>query len=143
MLSKEEFYTIREVIRNNGEKFTMWGYPAYKLSDDIYMYESDAGYIQRLVLGNYTYEEYDINKDLRTYKDNLEIFKKVYIVTFINNFDTENWKTEVIQVFDSFEKAEHYIDDQGYTEVEQKGQAWYYKTDKPCFAYSVEEFGVQ
>lgn len=143
MLNKEEFYKIRETIYKNGEEFRRYGYPAYKLSDDVYMYESDAGYIQGLVLGKYTYEEYNIHKDLRVYRDYVEIFKRVYIVTFIDNFDTDNWKTEVIQVFDSFEKAEQYIDDQGYTRAKQKGSTWYYETDMPCCGYSIEEFGVQ
>lgn len=77
MLTKKEFNQLRYIIAEHGEEFRRYGLPAYKLDKDTYTYQSDAGYIQGLVFGGHTYEEFDINQDLRIRKtEDWEILKE-------------------------------------------------------------------
>lgn len=77
-------------------------------------------------------------------KEELNQTKKVYVVTSINDFDSEDWRTENIEVFDSLEKAQQYVEDADYTLVGQTSQAYIlYKTDKPWYGYLIEEFELK
>lgn len=76
-------------------------------------------------------------------KEELNQIKKVYVVTSINDFDSEDWQTYNAEVFDSLEKAQRYVEDADYTLVEQTSQTWTYKTDKPWYGYLIEEFELK
>ena len=76
-------------------------------------------------------------------KEESNTTRKAYVVTFIDNFDDEDWRTENIGVFDSLEKAKQYVEDADYTLVEQTSQTWTYKTDKPWYGYLIEEFELK
>lgn len=76
-------------------------------------------------------------------KEKSNTVRKAYVVIFIDNFDDEDWRTENIGVFDSLEKAQHCVEDVGYTLVAQTSQTWIYKTDKPWYGYLIEEFELK
>ena len=76
-------------------------------------------------------------------KEKSNTVRKVYVVTFIDNLDDEDWRTYNTEVFNSLKKAQQYVEDEGYTEYGYSGQTWHYKTDKPWYGYLIEEFELK
>lgn len=77
-----------------------------------------------------------------TNKEEHNKIKKVYVVTFMDAYESKEMVTTNLRVFDSLEKAQRYIDEDDYDYIlnKQTSQTWFYTTDNPWWGYLIEEF---